>query len=30
MSAIFSPMIREKRLYQHGFFPEEVLGRQDE
>lgn len=30
MSAIFSPMIREKRLYQHGFLPELVLGRQEE
>ena len=25
MTAIFSPMIREKRLYQHGFMPEIVL-----
>ena len=25
MAAIFSPMIREKRLYQHGFLPEIVL-----
>ncbi len=25
MAAIFSPMIREKRLYQHGFMPEIVL-----
>jgi hypothetical protein len=30
MAAIFSPMIREKRLYQHGFLPELVLGRQDD
>lgn len=29
MAALFSPMIREKRLYQHGFLPEIVL-RQDE
>lgn len=26
MAALFSPMIREKRLYQHGFLPEIVLG----
>lgn len=25
MAALFSPMIREKRLYQHGFIPEVVL-----
>lgn len=25
MAALFSPMIREKRLYQHGFMPELVL-----
>jgi hypothetical protein len=25
MAAIFSPMFREKRLYQHGFLPELVL-----
>ena len=25
MAAMFSPMIREKRLYQHGFMPEIVL-----
>ncbi|GAA4827598.1 hypothetical protein GCM10023201_13180 [Actinomycetospora corticicola] len=30
MAAIFSPLIREKRLYQHGFMPEIVLGRRDE
>lgn len=29
MAAMFSPMIREKRLYQHGFLPEIVLGRDD-
>ncbi len=29
MSAIFSPMIREKRLYQHGFLPELVLDQED-
>ena len=29
MAALFSPMVREKRLYQHGFLPEIVL-RQDE
>ena len=25
VSALFSPMIRERRLYQHGFLPEIVL-----
>jgi hypothetical protein len=29
MAALFSPMIREKRLYQHGYMPEIVL-RQDD
>ena len=29
MAALFSPMIREKRLYQHGYLPEVVLGRDD-
>ena len=29
MAAIFSPMIREKRLYQHGFMPEIVLAEDD-
>lgn len=29
MAAIFSPMIREKRLYQHGFLPEIVLAPDD-
>ena len=29
MAAIFSPMIREKRLYQHGFLPEIVLADDD-
>ena len=25
MATIFSPMVREKRLYQHGYLPEVVL-----
>lgn len=29
MALLFSPMIREKRLYQHGFLPEVVLGEDD-
>lgn len=30
MAAIFSPMLREKRLYQHGFMPEIVLARDED
>lgn len=30
MAAMFSPMIREKRLYQHGFLPEIVLADPEE
>jgi hypothetical protein len=29
VASIFSPMIREKRLYQHGFLPEIVLAPDD-
>ena len=29
VSALFSPMIRERRLYQHGFMPEIVLAEDD-
>jgi hypothetical protein len=29
VSAVFSPMIREKRLYQHGYLPEIVLAGED-
>ena len=29
MAAMFSPMIREKRLYQHGYLPEIVLADDD-
>jgi hypothetical protein len=25
MATLFSPMVREKRLYQHGYLPEVVL-----
>jgi hypothetical protein len=30
MAALFSPMVREKRLYQHGFLPEIVLATDDD
>jgi hypothetical protein len=30
MAALFSPMIREKRLYQHGYLPEVVLREPDQ
>lgn len=29
MALLFSPMIREKRLYQHGYLPEIVLGERE-
>jgi hypothetical protein len=29
MAALFSPMVREKRLYQHGYLPEVVLREDD-
>jgi Family of unknown function (DUF5313) len=30
MAALFSPMVREKRLYQHGYLPEVVLREPDQ
>jgi hypothetical protein len=29
MATLFSPMVREKRLYQHGYLPEVVLRDED-
>ena len=30
MAALYSPMVREKRLYQHGYLPEVVLREPDQ